>query len=348
MEKITPIYQRHKELNAQFINFYDWKMPLYYKGIIEEAKAVRSTVGIFDISHMARFIILLNDVSSIDRLFTNDLRLLSVGRAQYTLLCNSDGGILDDTILSRLDLYRYLLVVNASNRYKILDWLCAHRDIGMKIRDITERTGSIAIQGPEAERLTERIFGTSLSRLKRFHLLEIDDTLISRTGYTGEDGFEIISPSEKIINYWDKAIELGVIPCGLGSRDILRLEAGYCLYGNELTEERNPIEAGLERFVKVNNRNFIGSERIKDFLYNGTREKLVWFKLEEKTVPRKGNEMIYGEEKIGVVTSGGYSPFYKTSIGMGYVKRHLAVEGIHVGIRIRDTIREAVISRSNI
>jgi aminomethyltransferase len=348
MENITPIYQKHRELNAQFIDFYGWKMPLYYKGIVEEAKAVRSKVGIFDISHMARFIILLRTIESVDRLFTNDPKILSIGKAQYTLLCNDEGGILDDTILYRLDSLKYLLVVNASNRYKIFDWLYSHREPGMEIEDITDQTGSIAIQGPRSEGFTKEVLDVNLSGLKRFNLLEIDGTIVSRTGYTGEDGFEVISSSERIVEYWNKAIELGIVPCGLGSRDILRLEAGYCLYGNELTEEVNPIEAGLERFVRLNNRSFIGSESIRRFLLNGVTKRLVWFKLEERAIPRRGMDITYDGEKIGIVTSGGYSPFYGTGIGMGYVESHLALEGRWIGIKIRDTIRRAIISKSNI
>jgi aminomethyltransferase len=347
MNKNTPIYEKHKELNAQFIDFYRWKMPLYYKSIIDEAKAVRSMAGIFDISHMARFIISTENITFLDRIFTNDPKLLPIGKAHYTLLCDESGGILDDTILSRLDTSRYLLVVNAMNRDKIMRWLETHRENGVIIEEITEETGAIAIQGPRSEELIERILGIK-PPLKRFSLLEIDSTIVSRTGYTGEDGFEIYGPPEKILQYWDKAIELGITPCGLGSRDILRLEAGYCLYGNELNEDRNPIEAGLERFVKLNNRNFIGSERIKEFLFRGTKERLVWFKLDEKVVPRKGNIIMYEEERKGAVTSGGYSPLYGTSIGMGYIESHLAVEGTLIGIIIRDTIRRAVISKSNI
>jgi len=348
MNRKTALYERHRELNAQFIDFYGWKMPLYYKSIIEEANAVRSMVGMFDISHMARFVISLKEIAFLDKLLTNGPKLLSLGKAQYTLLCNENGGILDDTILSRLDKSRYLLVVNAGNRDKISKWLEAHREKGVNIEDITEETGAIAIQGPKAEELTEKILDIKISSLKRFNLLERETTIISRTGYTGEDGFEIFAPPEKIIQYWNKAIEFGTTPCGLGARDILRLEAGYCLYGNELTEERNPIEARLERFVKLNNRNFIGSERIRQFLLDGTKEKFIWFKLYEKIVPRKGNEIRYGGVRKGIVTSGGYSPLYGTSIGMGYIESKLAIEGISIEIVIRDTIKNAVISKSNI
>lgn len=340
----TPLYRFHKALNAKFIDFYGWMMPLYYTSVIEEAKATRSNVGIFDISHMARFLITTTSIDLFDRLFTNDPKRLTPGKGQYTLICNENGGILDDTVLLRLDDIHFLLIANACNHKKVFNWLEGHiRE--EKIDDITEELSSIAIQGPRAREVTEKILDIDLSNLKRFSLVNLNGIIVSRTGYTGEDGFEIFTPSRMIESLWDKSLELGVTPCGLASRDLLRLEAGYCLYGNELDEDRDPITAGLERFVKFDDRRFIGSERLREIVTSGLKEKLIWFKLQEKVIPRKGDEIRYGDRKIGVVTSGNYSPHLGVGIGMGYVEYDFASVGSSIEILIRDRARIAIVSR---
>lgn len=340
----TPLYKLHKNLNAKFIDFYGWMMPLYYASVIEEAKATRNSIGIFDISHMARFLIITSSIKFFDKLFTNDPKKLIPGKAQYTLLCNENGGIIDDTVLSRLDDNRFLLIANASNRKKVLDWLRYHSK-DEKVEDITENISSIAIQGPKSEELMEKLLELDLSNLKRFNLISLNDIIISRTGYTGEDGFEIFAPSETIISLWTKSLELGGVPCGLGARDLLRLEAGYCLYGNELDEDRDPISAGLERFVKLKGRKFIGSEKLKELILNGVKERLVWFKVQERVIPRKGNEIRSQDKRIGVVTSGNYSPHFETGIGMGYVASDFALLGNTIEILIRNQPKIGIISR---
>ncbi len=342
--KYTTLYESHKTLGAKFVDFSGWQMPLYYTSIIEEAKATRSNVGVFDVSHMARFLINSPSLDFLDILFTNDPRKLGVGKAQYTLLCNERGGIIDDTILMNLDNTRFLLIANACNRYKVLNWLKLYSK-NETIEDITESTSSIAIQGPKAEGLAERIFDVELSKLKRFYIFGLDNLIISRTGYTGEDGFEIFTSSNMIFSLWEKAISLGGVPCGLGARDILRLEAGYCLYGNELSEDIDPITSGLERFVKLDNRNFIGSERIRELVINGTKERLVWFRMQDKVIPRKGDDIRYNGMKAGRVTSGGYSPKFDVGIGMGYVESEIAKEGNIVEVVIRNSPRIGIISK---
>lgn len=340
----TPLYESHKSLNAKFIEFHKWMMPLYYTSVIEEAKATRSNVGIFDISHMARFLITASSIDFFDRLFTNDPKKLTPGKAQYTLLCNENGGVLDDTVLSRLDDTHFLLVVNACNRDKIFNWLKNHSE-DEKIEDVTERLSSIAVQGPKAKELVEKMLDIDLSSLKRFSLINLNEIIISRTGYTGEDGFEILASCQIIRSLWDKSLELGATPCGLASRDLLRLEAGYCLYGNELDEDRDPISAGLERFVRLDNRRFIGSEKLREIISNGLKEKLVWFKLQEKAIPRKGDKIRNEDREIGVVTSGNYSPHFEVGIGMGYVEYNFASYGNSIEVYIRNQPRIGIISK---
>ncbi|HOL55803.1 MAG TPA: glycine cleavage system aminomethyltransferase GcvT [bacterium] len=341
---ITPLYESHKNLNAKFVDFYGWTMPLYYTGVIEEAKATRSNAGVFDISHMARFLITAPSIDFFDRLFTNDPRRLLPGKAHYTLLCREDGGILDDTVLSRLDDNHFLLIVNACNHRKILDWLKEH-STDEEINDVTGELSCIAIQGPRSREIVEKLLRVDLSGLKRFNLVNLNSIIISRTGYTGEDGFEIFAPPQMIMSLWNRSLDLGGIPCGLATRDLLRLEAGYCLYGNELDENRDPITAGLERFVRFDGRKFTGSEKLKKIISDGLKEKLVWFRIQEKVIPRKGDEIRYQGRRIGTVTSGNYSPHFGSGIGMGYVEYNLASAGNSIEIVIRNRSRIGIISR---
>lgn len=342
--KYTPLYESHKALGAKFIDFSDWQMPLYYTSMVEEAKATRNNVGIFDVSHMARFLISLDSVELLDLLFTNDHRKLDVGKAQYTLLCNEKGGIIDDTILINLDNTKFLLIANACNHYKVWNWLKLHSK-NETIEDITDCISSIAIQGPNAESLVEKILDVELGKIKRFCILRLDNFIISRTGYTGEDGFEIFASPSMISSLWEKALSLGGVPCGLGARDILRLEAGYCLYGNELSEDIDPITAGLERFVKLDGRNFIGSERIRELIINGTKERLIWFRMQDKVIPRKGDEIRYQGLKVGRVTSGSYSPKFDVGIGMGYIDSKISKEGNIIEVIVRNSPRIGIISK---
>ncbi|MBC7320660.1 glycine cleavage system aminomethyltransferase GcvT [bacterium] len=342
--KYTPLYELHKALGAKFIEFSGWQMPLYYTSMVEEAKATRANVGVFDVSHMARFLITSDSLNLLDMLFTNDPRRLDIKKAQYTLLCNERGGVIDDTILMNLDNTKFLLIANACNHNKVWSWLKLHTKNEI-IEDVTEHIASIAIQGPNAEGLLEKIFDIDLSKLERFCLLKLDDLIISRTGYTGEDGFEIFAPSNVIYPLWEKALSLGGIPCGLGARDILRLEAGYCLYGNELNEDIDPITAGLKRFVKLDSRSFIGSEKIRELIINGTKERLIWFRMQDKIIPRKGDEIRYQGIKVGRVTSGNYSPKFDVGIGMGYVDSEIAKDGNSVDIVIRNSPRIGIISK---
>lgn len=340
----TPLYRLHKALGAKFIEFSGWQMPLYYTGMIEEAKATRANVGVFDVSHMARFSITSNSLDFLDMLFTNDPRRLDVGKAQYTLLCNERGGVIDDTILMKLDDTNFLLIANACNRSKVWSWLRLYAKDEV-IEDVTDQIASIAVQGPNARVLLEKVLDIDLSKLKRFYILKLDGLIISRTGYTGEDGFEVFASPNMICPLWEKALSLGGVPCGLGARDILRLEAGYCLYGNELSEDIDPITAGLERFVRLDGRNFIGSERIREIITNGTKERLIWFRMQDKIIPRKGDEIRYQGVMVGRVTSGSYSPKFDVGIGMGYVDSEVSKDGNIIEIVIRNSPRIGIVSK---
>jgi aminomethyltransferase len=334
------------------VTFAEFEMPMWYKGIIPEHMAVRTAVGIFDITHMGRTLVTGSDAESfLNCITTNDVVALIPLSAQYSTICNEQGGIKDDFVLSRLETEKFLMVYNAANRRKNYSWIISQsKNFKVKIEDISDNVAMFAVQGPEAEETLQKISSEDLSKIGRFKCcwtkLAGADTFISRTGYTGEDGFEVfvwnthVSKPEKAVNVWNAILTAGkkdgIEPCGLGARDTLRLEAGMCLYGNDIDENITPLEAGLGFVVKLQKDRFIGKEALQRQKDEGFKKKRVGIRMTEKGIPRQHLEIWKNGKKIGSVTSGTLSPQLKCGIAMAYVSTEYATEGDAVTVKIRD------------
>jgi aminomethyltransferase len=343
----TPLFQQHLDLGAKIVPFAGWEMPVQYEGIREEHSAVRLHAGMFDVSHMGQVEVEGPEaLAFLQRVLSNDIARLVPGGAQYSCLCNEDGGVLDDLFVYRLVGDQYLIVTNASNHERDLAWLGQQsREFGVIVRDVADRFAMLAVQGPHARGVLGAALGIELP--PRFGVSRVQvgrrPALACGTGYTGEDGVELLIDPEVAAPIWVELREAGVVPCGLGARDTLRLEVCYPLHGNELTPERNPIEAGLGWCCKEETR-FIGAEAIARARAEGTAEKLVAFKIEGQGIPREGNPVMRGDEEVGVVTSGTYSPSLEVGAGMAYVKSELAEIGTEIGIDVRGKRRPARIA----
>ena len=345
--KRTPLLESHKALGARLVPFAGWEMPIQYEGILAEARSVRSASGIFDVSHMGR--IFLQGPSATELLewvATNGVGDLMPGRARYTLLCNEAGGILDDAIFFRLEDDQYLLVANAANTRTIWDWLehWARRFGRVEMADRTNETAMIACQGPDAMGLLASLLGSdSLPRPFRFAHVSIGDApvMVARTGYTGEDGFEAVLEAGQALSFWTRLLELGAVPCGLGARDVLRLEAGLPLHGNDIDSETSPVEARLERFVRWD-KDFCGAGALGRAKEEGPGRLLAGFRADGRNIPRPGYDIQNANGKrVGQVTSGGYSPSLDTNIGLGYVEPESASPDSTLVIDIRGRSVEA-------
>ena len=320
----TPFYDIHRSLGAKMLSFHGWEMPLQYSGIIDEHINTRTNVGLFDVSHMGRFEVKGSDAyDCLQTLVTNDISKLKDHQALYSPICHNNGGIIDDLIIYMINREKFLVVVNASNREKDLDWIVKHSKSAV-VENISDKTALLALQGPLAQKILDKtIAGANLDQLKPFDVVITNifgiECMISRTGYTGEDGFEIFFDSSKI-DIWDKLIELGsrfnIKPAGLGARDTLRLEAGLMLYGNDINESTTPLDVPLKWTVKFEKKEFIGKEAL---LTQQINRKLVGFEVLEKRIARHGNEVLMDGEKVGFVTSGSFSPTIKKSIGFCFV-----------------------------
>ena len=320
----TPFYDIHRSLGAKMLSFHGWEMPLQYSGIIDEHINTRTNVGLFDVSHMGRFEVKGSDAyDCLQTLVTNDISKLNDHQALYSPICHDNGGIIDDLIIYMINRQKFLVVVNASNREKDLDWIVKHSKSAV-VENISDKTALLALQGPLAQKILDKtIAGANLDQLKPFDVVITNifgiECMISRTGYTGEDGFEIFFDSSKI-DIWDKLIELGsrfnIKPAGLGARDTLRLEAGLMLYGNDINESTTPLDVPLKWTVKFEKKEFIGKEAL---LTQQINRKLVGFEVLEKRIARHGNEVLMDGEKVGFVTSGSFSPTIKKSIGFCFV-----------------------------
>ncbi|HLW36263.1 MAG TPA: glycine cleavage system aminomethyltransferase GcvT [Chthoniobacterales bacterium] len=336
--KKTALYDEHVNLGAKMVPFGGWLMPVQYTSIMEEHQAVRKNVGMFDISHMGQFIVEGKDARAwLNTMLTNNVEKLDVGQGQYTFLLNDKAGIIDDLIAYRIDGTRFLLVVNASRADEDLAWLKKHARGDVKIESRSANFGGVAIQGP-------RIGELLVNLPERNHIvdLEIDGMPISmaRTGYTGEDGVEVFFQNSDASKFWNKVLEkgkeLGLKPCGLGSRDTLRLEMCYPLNGSDLSPERNPIEAGLGFFVDLTKPQFIGREILLKTKESGPRERLVPFKMKDKGPPPRPHYSVFqNSERIGEVTSGTLSPSLNWGVGMAYVSTPQAKIGTQIEIEIR-------------
>ncbi|MFN4133109.1 MAG: glycine cleavage system aminomethyltransferase GcvT [Candidatus Hadarchaeales archaeon] len=343
----------HRESGAKMVEFGGWECPLLFTSIREEHMAVRERAGLFDVSHMGEIFVEGKKALEFLQLVTsNDVSKLQVWDAQYSTVLNERGGIKDDIIVYRLDEEKFMVVCNAANREKIVSWFRQHLPEETTMRDITMTTVLLALQGPKAEKFLQKITSVDLSRLKRFKATWGDvageKALISRTGYTGEDGFEIFLmdvPQEapgRAEKVWKAILQLGeILPCGLGARDTTRLEAGLCLYGNELSEDITPLEARLGFVVKFDKGDFIGKEPLLAQKAEGVKKIRVGLKIIEKGIPRQGHSIIRNGEIIGEVTSGTFSPLLKIGIAMGYVPAELKVgETVFIDIRGNPTKAE--------
>jgi aminomethyltransferase len=338
----TPLYQWHTEHKARMVPFGGWEMPVQYAGIGPEHRAVRTAAGVFDISHMARIDFDGPDaLALLEHVFTNAVATMKDGQVRYGLVCDEGGGILDDVLVYRWP-YGFAAVVNAGNREKILAWLDRHRaGRTVRIQDRTFDTTMVAIQGPAAAETVAGLFADDVSGLKYYYAAPTRykdrPCVVSRTGYTGEDGFEVIVPNALGVALWDELVGRGAVPCGLGARDTLRLEAAMPLYGHELTERVDPIRAGLAWAVKLDKGPFVGSAALRLAAADPTRPVRVGLEVAGKRAAREGCAIAAGGSPVGTVTSGSLCPWLDKSLAMGYVDPQFAPPGTALSVDVRGT-----------
>jgi aminomethyltransferase len=352
--KRTPLHAAHVKAGARMVPFGGWEMPVQYTGIIEEHRATRAAVGIFDVSHMGEFEVEgPQALAAIQSLTTNDASALSVGQVQYAVLCYPDGGIVDDLTVYRLGPDRYMITVNASNIDKDWAWVTEHGR-GARWKNVSEETALIAVQGPRAEGLVGRLADVDVTSVGYYRFargrVAGAPALISRTGYTGEDGFELYVGGADAERLWTALLSEGsrdgVVPVGLGARDTLRLEMKYALYGNDIDETTNPLEAGLGWVVKLDKGEFIGRPALARVRSEGPPRKLVGLEMTERAVARHGYPVVKDGAAIGVVTSGSYGPSVDAYIAMAYVATPYASIGTELGVEIRGQIKAARVART--
>lgn len=353
--KNTALTHKHKELGAKMVDFAGYNMPVEYSGLRDEHITVREKVGMFDVSHMGEFWIEgPNAYDLIQKVSANDASKLKPGKAQYTCLPNGEGGIVDDFLIYQYDEEKYMAVVNAANIEKDWNWFQKQNTMGAKMKDDSDKMSLLAIQGPKALATMEKLTDENLAEMKPFRfkvgkIAGADNVIISATGYTGEHGFELYLDNSVAEQIWDAVMEageeFGIKPIGLGARDTLRLEAGLCLYGNDIDDTTSPIEAGLSWVVKFKDyKEFIDKDYLWKQKQEGVSRKLIAFIMQEKGIPRQHYEIVNkNEEKIGEVTSGTMSPMLNKGIGMGYVKSEYAEEGNDIFIKIRKKVLKAEI-----
>lgn len=349
--KRIPLHDVHVALGAKIVPFAGFEMPVRYSSDLDEHHTVRNGVGVFDVSHMGEFVLRgPNALALIQKVSANDASVLTDGKVQYSYLPNATGGVVDDLLVYRYDANEYYLVVNASNIEKDWDWIVSHNTEGVEMENISDRLCLLAVQGPKAMDTLQKLTEIDLSALEYYTfttgtMAGIDDVLISATGYTGAGGFEIYVWAKDAEALW-KAIfeagaEFGIKPVGLGARDTLRLEKGYCLYGNDIDDTTSPLEAGLGWVTKFT-KDFINSPALKAQKENGLSRKLVGFELLEKGIPRGHYELCTADGvKIGEVTSGTISPTLQKGIGLGYVPTSLAKPGTELFVKVRDRLLKA-------
>lgn len=345
--KRTPLFEVYKEYGGKTIDFGGWELPVQFSSIKEEHEAVRTKAGLFDVSHMGEIEVKGTDsLNYLQKMMTNDISKIKNGGAQYTAMCYENGGTVDDLLVYKIEDNHYLLVVNASNIEKDYKWLDEHIEGDVTLDNLSETMAQLALQGPLAEKVLQKLAsGLDLSQIGFFKFqqeveLNGKKALVSRTGYTGEDGFEIYCAAEDVVDLWIAILnageEEGVLPCGLGSRDTLRFEATLALYGQELSPEISPLEAGIGFAVKLNKEaEFIGKEVLKQQKENGAERKLVGIEMIDRGIPRHGYPVYKGEELIGEVTTGTQSPTLKKNIGLVLIKVEHAVLEAEVEVEIR-------------
>lgn len=353
--KRTPLYEQHVQAGGKIVPFAGYAMPVQYPaGILAEHEAVRTRAGLFDVSHMGE--IELRGPGALDLVqyvTTNDAARLDVGQAQYSVICREDGGCVDDCIVYRFD-DRYMIVVNASNRDRDRDWIIFHSDkFDVEVEDRSDDYALIALQGPRAQEILARKTEADLDGIGYYHFalgaVAGADAIISRTGYTGEDGFELYVGARDATAVWQALLAAGstenLIPAGLGARDSLRLEMGYALYGNDIDDRRTPLEAGLGWVTKLDKPDFLGKSALQKLKADGVRQRLVGFVLKDRGFPRHGYEVRFNGQAAGEVTSGTVSPMLDQGIGLAYVPTEAAKPGTPIEIIIRDKAVAAEVTR---
>ncbi|CAG9619250.1 glycine cleavage system aminomethyltransferase GcvT [Sutcliffiella rhizosphaerae] len=344
--KKTPLYDVYKENGAKTIDFGGWDLPVQFSSIKEEHEAVRTKAGLFDVSHMGEVEVKGKEsLEYLQKMMTNDVSKLKDGGAQYTAMCYQDGGTVDDLLVYKKADNDYLLVVNASNIEKDYDWLKSNATEEVEVTNISQGIAQLAIQGPLAQQILQKLTETDLSEIKFFKFKEnvvIDgvSALVSRTGYTGEDGFEIYCQKEDAVSLWNSLLtngkEDGLVPCGLGARDTLRFEAKLALYGQELSKDITPIEAGIGFAVKTNKEeNFFGKDVLREQKENGAPRSIVGIEMIDKGIPRHGYEVYVGDELVGEVTTGTQSPTLKKNVGLVLLKKEFTNLETEVEVQVR-------------
>ena len=349
----TPLYEAHLAAGGKLVEFAGWEMPVQYSGVLQEHRAVRTAAGIFDVSHMGEFRVAGEGSEAFLQAMTpNDVAKLKPGRIQYSGLLTEQGTYVDDLLVYRLAEDEFLLVVNAANSAKDFAWLQDHNDAGVTLEDVSSDYGLIALQGPKAEAILSGLTGTDLTAI-RYYAFERGEVngrsaIISRTGYTGEDGFELYLAPEDTPAIWDRLMEVGgpkgLIPAGLGARDTLRMEAAMALYGHEIDDSITPLEAGLQWVVKFEPADFIGRQALVAMQEAGLTRKLVGFNVEGRGIARQGHKVVVEGEEVGFVTSGTFSPTLEKALGMAYVPVSMAASGTSVSLDVRGKLLPAVIA----
>ncbi|WP_332698573.1 glycine cleavage system aminomethyltransferase GcvT [Halalkalibacter lacteus] len=354
--KQTPLFETYKKYGAKVIDFWGWELPVQFSSILEEHEAVRKEAGLFDVSHMGEVLVTGKDAESyINYLVTNDVTKLSINQAQYTTMCYPDGGTVDDLLVYKLANEKYLLVINAANIEKDYEWMEQHVKGDVTLQNISGDIAQLALQGPKAEGILQNLTETDLTEIGFFQFAQyvnldgVTNVLVSRTGYTGEDGFELYLAADKAEVLWEKLLEVGkengLKPCGLGARDTLRFEARLALYGQELTSDISPLEAGIGFAVKTNKEShFIGKDILTAQKEEGLKRKLVGIEVTGRGIPRHGYKVFSaGEEEIGFITSGTYSLSLKKSLGLALVSAEHADVGTQLKVEVRKKMIDAIV-----
>lgn len=346
--KTTPFTKIHESLGAKMHEFAGYNMPIEYTGINNEHMTVREDVGVFDVSHMGEFWVKGEQaLAFLQKVTTNDVSTLTIGKAQYTCFPNDKGGIIDDLLVYKYEEQKYLLVVNASNIEKDWQWCVDNNDVGAELENASDNMAQLAIQGPKATEVLQKLTSVDLGAIPYYSFTTgqfagVDDVIISNTGYTGSGGFELYMYPDTAVKIWEAIFEagadFGIKPIGLGARDTLRLEKGFCLYGNDIDDTTSPIEAGLGWITKfTEGKDFIDRQAMKTIKADGVKRRLRGFKLSDRGIPRTGYDIVNaGGEKIGTVTSGTMSPLLKQGIGLGYIDVANASFGTEIFIKVRN------------
>jgi aminomethyltransferase len=351
--KTTPLYEKHLELKGKIIDFGGWALPVEYSGILLEHEAVRTAAGLFDVSHMGEITVKGEEAEKfIQFIVTNDISVLSNNQIAYTTMCYQDGGVVDDLLVYKYSNTDYLLVVNASNTDKDFEWIENHVFGNVEVKNVSNDYAQLALQGPQAQSVMQKLTADDLNEIKFYHFKENVNVgginvLVSRTGYTGEDGFELYVASSDGSRLWDLLMETGkdekLVPAGLGARDTLRFEAALPLYGQEIDKDITPLEAGLGFSVKLAKEDFIGKEVLSRQKSEGVNRKVIGFEMIDRGIPRSHYEVYADGKKIGYVTTGSFSPTLKKNIGLALIEVEYSKEGTEIEISIRNKNLKAVV-----